>query len=665
MIRKADAKAFYRALDHQGIPFKALDKKATTTSKSLTTEIETLKRDKQMKRFDTPGYHPSIHPSQPSSAVLYPSDPASSSLPTPLRPNHHFELFMEDRSILFDVLKLTFSYLDRDQTTYSAPERARVEAFLRLFVPLMWNVPLAEMEANLGHSAHEGALDDAEEEDGAETDAAAGEGLANGTAGSNAKSAAGEASEDGASSAGEGGGKKKGGKRGNAADLRKRLLVHAAATAGKNGAASGKPSSRAASPVAGAGEDGEEELGRLAEATWIHLTETREDGEPVVPPSAEEVLDPRKYSFFANGTFYCLVRVMHVIYHRLLAFKQLTAELATAAASSSSASAAQHRRLSPLGVKLGLSNPVAAVDTGENPAEHYYDHLLDLAETLFDGDIDQKTCKEQLRYMAGIRAYPLFTLDKLAATVIKHIHTINVDNKCQDIATLLEQDRARSTTTPRQQIAYRMEAEGALGAEEPLYRIEWIPTSSALTVQLLAKEDQTLDDDASFATDPKRLHQAWLASFALTSPSEGIGAQVKAPLLRRNRITSAAEDPQEFDLSPGLEAKVSTSGYQLSFVARTEDYLHRRRPSPDAGVADAAPAIRSRSASSAGSSSSCTATSRRAGRSRSPSCRSSSRWKRSSRRRWSSLRQERCRLPRDSLRRSRLLRRRRSSRRSR
>lgn len=115
----------------------------------------------------------------------------------------------------------------------------------------------------------------------------------------------------------------------------------------------------------------------------------------------------------------------------------------------------------------------------------------------------------------------------------------------------------------------------------------------------------------------------------LTSPSEGIGAQVKAPLLkrygrvsclsshqrltcslRRNRMLSAAEDPQDFTLSTSLEAKVSEDAYQLFFVAGTEcvesfasnhrnlltvdsarsaarrDYLHRVRRRDSARVDD-------------------------------------------------------------------------------
>jgi paired amphipathic helix protein Sin3a len=327
---------------------------------------------------------------------------------------------MTDRSVLFDVLKLTVSYLDRDQSNYSAPERARVENFLRLFVPLLWGVPQEEMEANLGPSQHSDQLEADEE---AETDADAA------TETDSAAGDAGEGSEDGASSSTSQ--RKPVGKRG-AADLRKRLLVHAAATVGRAGnlpGMNGKPGSRAASP-----SDEGSELGKLADALWIRLTETAADGQPVEPPSPDLVIEPRRYNFFANSTFYCLVRIVHVrllwcfprlpsadlssvkqtLYHRLLAFKQLAAQLAAKQ---------NHHRLNPLGVELGLSAPVPTVDGEGNAAEHYYEHLLDLSEKLFDNDIDASTFEEQLRYMVGIRAYPLFTIDKLIGTAIKHVRS--------------------------------------------------------------------------------------------------------------------------------------------------------------------------------------------------------------------------------------------------
>ncbi len=185
--------------------------------------------------------------------------------------------------------------------------------------------------------------------------------------------------------------------------------------------------------------------------------------------------------------------------------------------------------------------------------------------------------------MAGIKAYPLFTLDKLINALVKHVHTINSDGKCQDLVALLEKDRAREHTTPRQQIAYRMEAEGAIGVDDALYRIEWVPDQKTISVQLLGKEDLTLDDAHA---DPRRLHSSWVASYALPSATEGVGAQVTAPVLKRNKalVASAEEDKGagEVELVPGLEARVAGDSYQLLFVAGTEDFLYRPRADEEA-----------------------------------------------------------------------------------
>lgn len=105
---------------------------------------------------------------------------------------------------------------------------------------------------------------------------------------------------------------------------------------------------------------------------------------------------------------------MQTIYSRLSDFKSHAAVLAKSA---------HERRLSPLALDLGLTAPVPVIDEGDNPPEHFYEHALDLAEKLFDAEIDQSAYEEALRYMAGIKAYPLFTVDKLIATLIKHVRS--------------------------------------------------------------------------------------------------------------------------------------------------------------------------------------------------------------------------------------------------
>lgn len=143
-----------------------------------------------------------------------------------------------------------------------------------------------------------------------------------------------------------------------------------------------------------------------------------------------------------------------------------------------------------------------------------------------------------------------------------------------------------------------MTVESILSPDENLYRIEWVSctyrltktqsrpltlfplyqvaNSQVLSIQLLGKGDFTLDE-ANLS--PERLYQSWIASYALTSPSETVGAQVKAPLLRRNRShVSEEEETDDPVISRGLQVRVRTGRYRLSFVPKSEDYFYRRRP---------------------------------------------------------------------------------------
>lgn len=81
--------------------------------------------------------------------------------------------------------------------------------------------------------------------------------------------------------------------------------------------------------------------------------------------------------------------------------------------------------------------------------------------------------------------------------------------KSSELFGLLQRDREAETTSTRQQIAYRMQAEALLGNEESLFKIEYVSgiplescsrtdgqhhASKDLTVQLLGREEPTIDD---------------------------------------------------------------------------------------------------------------------------------------------------------------------------
>lgn len=51
-----------------------------------------------------------------------------------------------------------------------------------------------------------------------------------------------------------------------------------------------------------------------------------------------------------------------------------------------------------------------------------YHCVLDLIDRFFDGELDQATFEDSVRYIFPTQAYELFTIDKLTHAVIKQVH---------------------------------------------------------------------------------------------------------------------------------------------------------------------------------------------------------------------------------------------------
>jgi paired amphipathic helix protein Sin3a len=175
------------------------------------------------------------------------------------------EYSFADTPVLHDSLKMVYSFLDHSQGQYSAPERRSVESFLRRFVPLLCMYPTAEFNAACGPL--DGLLLQHEEEHAHATDHA---------------SRSGRRSNGSAYSASNGMGVAAG-------DLRKKLL-RTAQEKNESGLAS-----RAESPA-------------VADITDVWIKETTHISAEAVNGSASHAKRP----FFANTTFYTLLRLLQV-----------------------------------------------------------------------------------------------------------------------------------------------------------------------------------------------------------------------------------------------------------------------------------------------------------------------------------------------------------------
>ena len=124
--REVDAKNFYKSLDHQGNAFKGNDKRAIT-AKHFVGNIEAIKSEQLCKREQ-----------QKRPAF------AAGSL------GHQLEFDLSQTSVLQDMLRLVYSFLDHSQAQYSASERRSIASFLHTFVPLLCMFPTADFDAACG-----------------------------------------------------------------------------------------------------------------------------------------------------------------------------------------------------------------------------------------------------------------------------------------------------------------------------------------------------------------------------------------------------------------------------------------------------------------------------------------------------------------------------------
>lgn len=247
--REVDGRNFYKSLDHQGISFKANDKKYVT-NKSLVTEIETAKVEMAERAARAKLRAKAIKRDARVSAGLQDVNGDAEYAP-------HLEFEFADIGVLQDALKLVFSFLDRSTIQYSSHERRTVERMLRSFVPLFCMLPVADFDAAFGPPLEADTTDneDAAHEDGGGSDD--GEDSHHGSSSKSHNKSGGTSGRR--SAGGSNHGHANGGIHPN--DLRKKLLKTAQEKAVK--ARSGSASaSRAVSPTAS-----EDEQGKPAEAS--------------------------------------------------------------------------------------------------------------------------------------------------------------------------------------------------------------------------------------------------------------------------------------------------------------------------------------------------------------------------------------------------------------
>ncbi|TBU34473.1 hypothetical protein BD311DRAFT_649726 [Dichomitus squalens] len=563
--REVDAKNFYKALDHQGITFKQNDKKYIT-AKSFVLEIENAKAA-QLRKRDGAG-NSKVGGGAGSSRGSSGSPPSTVAGSSTRPLGYQLQYQFEDVGVLHDAVKLVFSYLDHSPQQFGPQERRAIEKFLRSFIPVLFMFPPHEFNSACG------PLAPGHDEDPSEAQSTS--------------------IDDEPAKTASGGAKQQPGQEGvSAQDLRTRLLKTARENAqdgGQDGASSmvtgstspmatDSPNEGTASNVNHHTVGGEEaahhpDARTNAEDIWV-----RELNASGTQGAGETPLTRRP--FFAGTTFYTLLRLLQLLYSRLLSCKKIGAKMA----------AEKHASLlsNPVAVHLGLDDPsgpsvvlkqameaFGSIQEGDEVPNVLYSYLLDACEKVFESELDQGTFEEHMRWFFRTKAYNVFTLDRVIGAIIKQVQTVLGDNKCQELWYLLQHARSADKATTHDVIRYRREAERSVGSDEKLYRFDWDVASKSLRIQLMGPEDPSVDeDDCALGR-----WRAYVASYVMVHPTEWVSAGSSyGPVYLKRYVADVGEEGKNSVVQEQREmgVQIQSSSYKIMFERGREDVLWRRR----------------------------------------------------------------------------------------
>lgn len=152
--REVEARNFYKSLDHQGANIKANDKKALM-SKQLVLEAEARRKEgvRTRQRMVDPVFRRTEREAGSPPATASGTGAATGS-------GMGMSFVVDDMSVIQDLMKLVFVYLDRTAASqYSPDERKRIERFLRTFVPMVFMQDRVSFDAAFGEPMEGGDLD--------------------------------------------------------------------------------------------------------------------------------------------------------------------------------------------------------------------------------------------------------------------------------------------------------------------------------------------------------------------------------------------------------------------------------------------------------------------------------------------------------------------------
>ncbi|KXZ56798.1 hypothetical protein GPECTOR_1g719 [Gonium pectorale] len=214
--------------------------------------------------------------------------------------------------------------------------------------------------------------------------------------------------------------------------------------------------------------------------------------------------------------------------------------------------------------------------------ESFVAMLLDVIR----GQIESSAFEDECRSALGTGSYELFTLDKLAVRIIKHMQLMVQDETTARLWALYKYERARGV--PIHTTLYHVNCHAVL-TDEPCYRIAYHPSSGALNVTLVEHDTKGPAPEAVIckAEGPVTDYIRSYVSEPTAPPPGDFKLIMRRNLpqpVRQSADVALVEALRSTAICNGLVCRVNCSTMKLAYLKHTEDVLFRtgtRRGDPD------------------------------------------------------------------------------------
>ncbi|KAJ2100832.1 hypothetical protein GGI16_003605 [Coemansia sp. S142-1] len=563
--RENDAKNYYRALDHQGLTFKTADRK-NLSPKQLITEIETRRREQQSLNDEGSARN------------------LNRKVALALRHRYQLEYQFSVPTVIADVINAILAHVGKQNSQFAPHEKELMEKFFHeLFGGLLGvENPAPPSVVGAKESVSPCASDDEARQSAqqrptangatAPTNGVASTSKVNGTPDVKESGSLDSTGPDAPAPA--------------SADADSKLPGEAMDVDSTAGQATADVSAEAVvaastgAPEASDTPQGVQSLatddgskpstpGLISSRSWIQIGPANNwDMATAVSPSGLAAKSMSR-AFYTNSGYYLFVRLFQILYERFNRLRELGPECQN--------KITQAQQAQSVANKMGLLSPNEVLKDYDLEHTDYYTIFLELVDQFLQGQLEANSFDEAMRVMYGINAYKILTVDKVVQAIAKNIQQLISDTRSVDILDLFTELPPVHEQSPlRSHIAYRMKVEALVGADEHVFRIDYIYESQTMTIQLLRREDITLDE----AVTEEERWAYYVDSYVLFEPTEGVPRlQQSRPRPYLSRHFHADECVYGTSSRANLEIKIAVNTYKLCFLTGTEDIYvnHTRR----------------------------------------------------------------------------------------